>query len=231
MAIAFDASSSKGYANSASYSWSHTVGSGSERILLVALSGTYNGTDYVTGGSVTYGGVAMTQLIAQTFSPSNNCRSLYVYYLLAPAIGTANIVVTPTSSQELGGAAVSYSGVKQSGFPDAHGGANSGLSSSGANNFTLSSTVADNCWTVLVIVNEGTNAVSQTGSTSFRDYEDSYKLVSIFDSNSAKTPAGSVTLQASFSGVVGRHYRVFSLAPYVAGGGGGSRRISTCIVG
>ena len=216
MAIAFDASSSKGYANSASYSWSHTVGAGSDRILILSLSGTYNGTDYVTGGTVTYGGVSMTQLSAQHFSPSNNCRALYVYYLIAPATGTANIVVTPTSSQELGAAAASYSGVKQTGFPDAHEGSNNGTSSSGTNDFTLSSTVADNCWTVLSVVNEGTNAVSQVGTTAFRDFEDTYKLVSLFDSNGAKTPAGSVTLQVSFSGIVGRHYRIFSLEPSAA---------------
>ncbi len=215
MAIAFDASSSKGYANSASYSWSHVVGAGSDRILIVVLTGTYNGTDNVTAGTVTYGGVSMTQLTVQHYSPSNSCRALYVYYLIAPATGTANIVVTPTASQELGAAAASYSGVKQTGFPDADGGSNSGTSTSGTNSFTAS-TVADNCWSVLAIANEGTNAVSQTGSTAFRDFEDTYKIASLFDSNAAKTPAGSVTLDVSFSGIVARHYRIFSMEPAAA---------------
>lgn len=67
---------------------SHTVGNFSNRLLLVAVS---------TSGSVsavTYNGVSMTLVTSKTDAQSH---IIYLYKLVAPAVGTANISVTGTS--------------------------------------------------------------------------------------------------------------------------------------
>ena len=100
MAIAFDASSS-GIASATSVTFSQTC-TGSDLVLVVNA--------YVKGdniSSVTYNGVAMTQVAAET---SGNPR-VYTYVLIGPATGTHNVVVTGGASAVVtGGSAISFSG-------------------------------------------------------------------------------------------------------------------------
>lgn len=106
MSIGFDAaSSSSGLTNSLSFS--HTVGSGDRRILIVGV-GHDSATEIVTG--VTYGGVAMTLLIGRSPLSGINSR---LFYLLDPAAGAANVVVSLTNTVQVIAGATSWTGVNQ----------------------------------------------------------------------------------------------------------------------
>lgn len=90
MTISLDAHSSgvQGYGGSLTYS--HTC-SGSNRLLLVFLNTPYNSDQL--GAGVTYGGVAMTRYTAASqVGPAS--ASVYTYYLIDPATGANNVVIT-----------------------------------------------------------------------------------------------------------------------------------------
>lgn len=112
MAVTFDAQSSGSVNPATTLTVAHTC-TGSDRVLLVGLS-TNNTTDIVTG--ITYAGVSMTRLQAQTGS-SGGFYS-YLYYLQNPASGTNNIVATASSSSLMGAISASFTGAAQTSTPD-----------------------------------------------------------------------------------------------------------------
>lgn len=172
MAIAVDATSS-GIANvGTTHTFSFTCGSGANRILFVA---TYRnaGTDTVSG--VTYNGVAMTVVNQKVFGGNN----IYLWYLVNPASGANNVVVTTTSSLFCASCCVSYTGASQTGVPDSSN-TNSAISASG---LTCSSTVvAANCWLVEAEGNTSGGAPT-AGAGSFIRITGTNIAVQIVDSN------------------------------------------------
>ena len=100
--------------STASLTYPYTVGSGANRLLIVNLIGD-NVADDIS--SVAYAGTAMT-LIGKVQAPSNN-NWQYLYYLLNPASGPNNVVITALSSHYLISEAASWYNVKQSAQPDA----------------------------------------------------------------------------------------------------------------
>lgn len=146
MAIALDAASSSS-GTGTSLTWSHTTGSGSDRVLWVAVNINLGGDgDPVTG--VTYNGVAMTQIVKRTTGGGGGagCNPAYLYYLAAPASGTHDIVVSCGSSQPIYGTGVSYTGASQSGADSSAGGYFPNTSSATQN----TTVVASNCWLISV---------------------------------------------------------------------------------
>ena len=90
-----------------SKTWSHTV-SGTNRLLVVGI-----GTrDYASVSSVTYGGVALTRSTTVSLG-SGNYPHDEIWYLLAPTVGTANIVVTLSTSDWPTCGAITFTGVNQ----------------------------------------------------------------------------------------------------------------------
>src|SRR5262245_48032025 len=126
--ITFDASST-GKANTTStLSWTHTVGGGNNRLLVVGVATEANpiaGNSNVTG--ITYGGVAMThvaggqQIAMDTGVGTENYADLW--FMLNPPSGSATVAVslTGTVADVLGGG-VSFDNVRQQ-SPEAIGGA------------------------------------------------------------------------------------------------------------
>ena len=111
-AIAFDAMATSTVAGSiTSTTFAHTVGTGANRALFVGV-GYADSTQGITG--VTYAGVALTQ---GAYSNAFTYGRSYIYYMVAPASGTNNVVVTyagTLSADDRGGVgAVSYTGVAQ----------------------------------------------------------------------------------------------------------------------
>jgi hypothetical protein len=100
--------------NTPSLTYSYTVGTGANRLLLVNLIG-----DSVTDdiSSVTYAGAPMT-LLRKIQAPSGN-NWQYLYYLLNPASGINNVTVTAGSQHYLISEAASWYNVAQSAQPDA----------------------------------------------------------------------------------------------------------------
>ena len=66
-----------------------------------------------TVSSVTYGGTNLTQAGRQTATGPGTGGAMEIWYLVAPAVGTANVHVTISTSQDVVGGAVSFRGVSQ----------------------------------------------------------------------------------------------------------------------
>src|SRR5436190_808802 len=108
--IAFDAGSACTPGNSASFTWSHTVGGGNDRFLLVGLSLAPRQNQKVQ--SVTFNGQSLSQV---AFRNNSNESRAEVWQLTAPTSGTHNVVVTMTASAaaETVCGATSWTGVDQ----------------------------------------------------------------------------------------------------------------------
>lgn len=219
MAVAFVGATDLGNtAGTATWTVAYTCGSGANRLLVFCFMSA--SVDRVT--TVTYGGAAMTLLDkgAQTAGGVINGRWCYFYYLLSPASGANNIVVSASASNDFfWGGAADYTGVPAA--VDAH---TSQISGGAVNTLTTSlTTVADNCWTILAELGyQGNNApTAGTGST-LRVADGTFGTFGIFDSNGVIHPAGSYSMTtnrgAADSSIV--HFMA-SFSP-TAGGGGGS---------
>jgi len=88
--------------------WSHTVGMGNNRILIV---GTAHRDGNRSVASVTYGGTALTSIGAQNGAGNQNQATLW--YLINPPTGTANISVSLSGSSDVTAGAASFTGVNQ----------------------------------------------------------------------------------------------------------------------
>ncbi len=107
--ITFDAAASASTPTSgaSTLSWSHTVGSASNSILVVGLA-----INRATGAtSVTYDGQNLARQVLSTSDYLGATSEIWT--LLAPPIGTAPIVVTTLDSIAIVGGSVSFTGVDQ----------------------------------------------------------------------------------------------------------------------
>jgi hypothetical protein len=113
--VAYDNSTDGGNngGSTASLTYSHTVGSGANRLLVVNLLGSSSVDDI---SSVTYAGIPMT-LAGTAQAPSNNRQ--YLYYLLNPPSGANTVSITAGSQHYLVSQAASWYNVRQSGQPEA----------------------------------------------------------------------------------------------------------------
>ncbi len=109
MAIAFDAAAS-GHTSATSVTFTHTIGSGSNRIVFVCLAYRYNAS-ILLNVSATFGGAAMT------FMDSNVSTwryGVYAWYLKNPTPGANTVVVTEANGNRyMYVGSVSFSGVDQ----------------------------------------------------------------------------------------------------------------------
>lgn len=204
--IAFDASS-EGSAGASSLTFSHTT-SGSNRIL---WCGTYV-SDSATVSGVTYNSVAMTS--AGTAVLDADGRRQYLWYLLAPATGANNVVVSATpGSPNIRAVCASYTGAQQSGVPDAYATKDDTTNvSSFSHNIT---TVANNAWIVMTGLTD--QIMTGTGSATMRE-EHADQSYGLFDTNGAITPAGSTAMGFSVSFSTTRHSILLaSFAPDTGG--------------
>ncbi len=109
-------SSGIGAANATSVSFSHTAGSGSDRLLLVGVSWNCGSTNR-TISSVTFGGTAMTEVLTQIAgTTTSNPRYSAIYALVNPASGASGQVVVTFSGAVTNGivaGAANFAGVDQ----------------------------------------------------------------------------------------------------------------------
>lgn len=165
-AIAFDAKSNN-IIGSNNTSGTITI-SGSNGLATLTLVTTDS------AATVTLGGVSMTQLLKQA---TLDGAYLYLFYLLNPGTGSKTVNITKSD----GGSraqVVSYTGVKQTGFPES---SNSGTATlAGAGNSTIALTITNSgCWAIasaenslvdpdsgiVVTTNRSTEAGIKNGST------------------------------------------------------------------
>lgn len=205
MAIAVG-NTSGGYSSGNTRTQSHTIASGSDRVLVVSAM-TQGGS--VTG--VTFNSVAMTLLDSQNTTAGAQFAS--IYYLINPPVGTYNVVVSASGASYTFAANCDYTGVDQTTpFPTT---AKNYIDSTSGSPFSISlSTSVDNSWLVGSF-NASIAITAVTGSILRANGDNQRKLV---DSNGAKTPTGSYSIGVNIisgrmiAGVVGE------LAPVGAGG-------------
>lgn len=106
-AIVVDSTSagSNGATSSTTLTWSHTVGAGYDRMLVVFIPV----SQAILPLTVKYGSTSLSQIIAM-----NNGVKAYIYELTDPTVGTANIeIVFDTNIQWLYAGAASFKNVKE----------------------------------------------------------------------------------------------------------------------
>jgi hypothetical protein len=171
-----------------SYTAAYTVGSGKNRMLVVALAGD-SSIDDVTG--ITYGGIAMTLAGKQPSVQADN-RVMYLYYLLNPASGSNNVVITASTAHWLIAVAADYAGIAQSGQTDAHT-TNIGADAAISTLTTSLTTVSDR--TLVILLENGfdgsTSKPTAGAGLTLRVVNASFGLMGIFDSGSPITPPGA----------------------------------------
>src|SRR5581483_612759 len=104
MAIAFDNATDSGAQNGSPFTFSHTTGNGSNRLLLLFIHNTTGTND--NPSSVTYDGVAMTQL----GTTNGNGWTESIWYLANPNSGAKTVSVTSTNSNFSYCTAISFTG-------------------------------------------------------------------------------------------------------------------------
>lgn len=213
MAIAFDTATVQVFASGASpQTWSHTC-TGTNLVLLVFLI-----DQSATATGITYNGVAMTSLISGT---SSGGSPYSCWGLVNPATGAHTVSVAYTGTTTVRGFSASYSGVKQTGLPDASTAAGA---SSSASPFSHSiTTVADSSWIVAACDEEAGVASSMTAGTNMTSRQTNVSVgnfaLMIGDTNGPITPAGSTSQSFSWAGGAGFPNIIqISLAPAGAAG-------------
>ena len=203
MAIAYD-SSAIGALNTSI--WTH-ICAGVNNALIVYVY------DYsaVNPTSVTYNGAAMALL-----TTGSNATGIYVYFIAPLSTGSFSVVIN-TSSTNYRGMSVSYTGVSNSGQPDAQ------INFfNNSNSYVASITVANsNCWKVAcgVAMDSGGDAVTVTASLTNRQsvsaHMGSYGVgLCLQDSNGiVATGTNSTTFTGSGVTIVNTEGAVITLIP------------------
>lgn len=185
MAIAFDAQAASQDSDN-SITLAHTIGSGSDRIVLLMITGTGPTNASITLSTVTYNGVAATALVNQR----NNAGTFYllaIYYVLEsslPAAGTYNAVATGGSGQyTIDLAVISLTGAFQ-GAPTSATNSAGGVNTISTNITTTEndSWVADNLYAYYGIgegADEGAGQTARTFTESFEVHTTSTKDVAV----------------------------------------------------
>jgi len=184
MAIAYQ-NSDKFTSNNGSFD----VGNGANRVLFVFAKSL---ADTVT--NITYDSVALTKITATTY-PGTGRSGLAVWYLVAPTANTNTITLTGVFEDYI---AISYRFAKQTGVPDS---SHVDTASSVDTITGTTTSVLDNCWTLIGETSSGTDTQTAGTGTTQRQKDDSRSWF-VGDSNGPIYPAGSTSLVVDFSGTV-----------------------------
>ena len=156
MAIAFDAANSGFSAGAQNTLTIAATVTGDDTIGVVLAS--HDGSQTMLVSGITWNGVAMTNVNNNGNATSNSNTSLW--YVINPTTG--DVVITVSSTRQLYGIVLSYTGANQSGQPDA-----SNTADDSASPYTISTTtVADNSLVVCGI--RGGNVLSASTNVTAR---------------------------------------------------------------
>lgn len=213
-AIAFDAAVQGVFGSATTTaSWTHTV-TGSNAILIAASNGHIAASSNIV--SYTYNLVGLT--IAGTGIQTGGAGGggfLTMWGLIAPTTGANTVTITVTPGQTMQSqSSLSYTGVKQSGFPDSY--HTTTTAGSGTTDSGSTTTIADNCWLV-GLFSDTTGRTDSAGTNTTQRITRNGEGYFVGDTNAAQTPAGSYSLNINISAsVTGRTNIVLSIAPFTA---------------
>jgi len=106
--VTVDASSVATTANGTTSTFAHTISAGNDRMLIVAISK----RAFNNATSVTYGGESLRRYYKNRYD-NNNYPQFELWYLPAPPVGTANVVVTIPANDWFEVNAISFFGADQ----------------------------------------------------------------------------------------------------------------------
>jgi len=170
-----------GGATGTTLSGSYTVGNGANRLLVAAVVGN-TGSNLLNG--CTYNNVAMTQAAVQ--NGGGGQRWIYLFYMLNPPSGANTFACSSSSSSYLDAVLDDYTGVAQTGEPDA----TAVNVHSGTSLTTPITTIANNAWVMLAGggYSGGSAPTAGAGSTR-RGYDSANGNIGLYDSNGAVSNA------------------------------------------
>ena len=195
MAIAFDGTANANQDSVSSITFSHTVTSNTNGILIVGVAIDSTANRSVSG--ITYNTIALTKVRSDD-EPTTTLHS-EVWYLLAPATGAHNVVVTfPGTMDGAVCVSVSLTGVDQSTPVDAQAGSTSNVTV--ATDTVTVTTVADNSWVFDILCRNGAGGITatmvahtnRTERANIADNTDGF--VGAASTLGPKTPAGSTVM-------------------------------------
>ena len=150
-------------------SWSHTVGSGNNRLLVVGATWEHSKFNPPSCTNVTYNGVQLTELVDEYIASSSRSERVTLWYMVNPPSGNYIIEVTASSNpdRDIIAFATSYFGVYQ-GPPDDY---DHYSATSGTISVTLTA-LAENSTAVFVCgcSSEGTWTAMDSNSTIIKQY-------------------------------------------------------------
>lgn len=195
MAIAYDNATNGGSTTATSLTFSH-VSSGTNPFILVTILGRVGATSNITG--VTYNSAALTKLDGAQLSPGD--RYLEVWYGYGFTVGTANVVISASTSDFISANTVTYNGVNQ-GALDATG---TNFKTTGTPNTNTITAIASGAWHIMGGGNASGIPTAGTNST-LRSTANGN--LAMFDSNGTVTGShslGMTGMNSSFgSGTIG----------------------------
>jgi len=211
--IEFDAASSNSSSTTSdTLSWSHTIGSGSNRTIVVAVFSEDNNADDRVISSVKYDGVNMTKVPATCVTLNYDTAELY-YMLeadLPSSSGTYTVLVTYNGSvSDRTGGAISLKNVKQQ-VPEAVATNSSGCSEANSISTEIN-TLSSGAWIVDVVGHSDDDGSFST-STSTERWEENTGVITGAGSTTVAESAGSNTISWNFSG--GNGSMLHSLAAF-----------------
>lgn len=202
-AIELDAASTSSESTGATLTWSHTVGSKTNRILIVGVAAHRSGAQCACSG-VTYNGTAMVKATSKQESIWGEYIETSVWILHNPPSGAHDIVASITNYARTGGIACSYAGAQQSSTADAVA-SYSVDGQTGSRTFTHT-TIANNSWVFEIVMHGNEDSApditlasgfTSRGTLYFGEYP--YWRFRAGDYG-PKTPAGNVTCGATIGG-------------------------------
>lgn len=206
MALVFDAQSSANSAGSAvaSLTWSHTMGAGAGGIIVVAPSYAGPSTGLITG--VTYAGIACTKIDSSIANLGVAAgRGVELWYLLSPATGANNIVVTASgATSPLNGGGISLLGA-------------SGIGTSAKTNSTSATTLSVTTTSATADMVVGAASARSTTTGVGAGQTQRYSTVQATNVESwGSTQAGGVSQTTTFSQTTGADNMAILAVPVTA---------------
>lgn len=96
----------------ATSTWSHTVGAGSDRLIVAGVSLGYNTLTWPRT-TATFAGLAMTSKFGRSVGESTQNGFCELFYLVNPPSGVGSLVLTLTGAADISAGSVSFAGVDQ----------------------------------------------------------------------------------------------------------------------
>jgi len=212
MSISYDNSTKANTTGAASsLTFAHTV-SGANRILFVDAY--WNSSRTKT--SITYNAVTLTEVVAPLDTGGGERHGMD--YLIAPATGANNVVITLSGSAAIVGIASSYAGADQ-GSPIDTVRTEIGLETGTTYAETITNTIVDNCWAIWGTREYAGRTITAGANTTVRQRELVHYGMIVADSGAAITPAGAYTLNLNAGGGSGNWYSdiIATFKPVAAG--------------